>query len=920
VISGLRSGFLPAITKSPGCSLGSDQRPHVPVYAPTPAMFSFHKGEMLPRSRQSSVDSQAFLPHVLPSACEPEAPLDADDSNAAAHPPTHHPAYSARRSSVFKMRSRSNTATSTTPSLLSISRSELHEHEGRWHGPAHVPQPGNPIHSETSKAGTRRSFFRGRKGKRNSDVAMPIMPDGVETDPRQKRSSVLRKDRKPSNDAHESTVPLIHQISKPLDFQHLSHADRHQVAALEKATVEDITSPIFPTVRPSRSHSRGFNGEKEDHLRFRDLSPRDTTGLDPQSMTPLGERLHPRSQEAPHEWHQSEPVPPVAAGFPNLRMARSVESFSQPGVSPRKHSEPLNLVSQPAPSMWHPPPAWGEVDSWPHEEAKIARRSSRSKRESGVWDSFVLPGVSSPDQVLGNPEDSYFGHALTTPDDSAIHAVTPPFSPSLADVAEEPERFTSPRSPPPPPGRTPSTPKSPFFESFSFADHRSPPTTYRSHSHTLSSPRGRAPGSRRSSIRTSSQVSETLGSYGVARRTPRPNVPNRRNSNTWRAIEASWEDDVDYIYENALEADCDSAWDHLDDDNIHYDSQKETNHTNKNQQDNRHTPYATAPDDTSAEPVACEMFSGTFRTSLLVPSTNSLPDLAPASAISASTTSTGLTTPSDSFNTNRSSLDEGFVLTPSLLIPQEYKEIREATYEDLLDEYDGSDRHFPMIDASQSVNGSTRSSRVRFSRRSSYDSSMMSIQGSGLWSYPARRSASSAGSVPDLVPSRRTRKDQGFSLVMDNLSEQVASLAHFEQGSVEDGMTPPGRALDGQTFFTADDETQETDRTRILVASELRESLELARRGSQPKTSVGTEAEPRASQKVIGEGPQRSDRSPMRQHKLTLSDSAAKLLSGPSITVPNAKGVSRTRAATTAHTQQPILSLFPSPPRQPIQS
>lgn len=632
-------------------------------------------------------------------------------------------------------------------------------------------------------------------------------------------------------------------------------------------------------------------------------------------MNTIGVRVHNRVQAVQHEYLQSESMAQLASGIPNLRMARSVESFSQPGVSPRKNSEPVDVISQSASSIWRPPPAWSEVDSWHHDEFNTARRSSRSKRESGVWDAFVLPGVSSPDQPLGLQEDSYFGHALTTPDDSAIQAVTPPFSPSLADVAEEPERFTSPRCAPQPPGKSPTTPKSPYFESFSFATHRSPPATFRSHSHSQSSPRAPVSSPRRSSTRPSSQMSETLGS-GVARRTVRPNVHSRRNSNTWRAIEASWEDDVDYIYENALEADCDSAWDHAYDDNLSYGSQEESNQT-----DGHNVRYAMASDHTFAEPAACEMFSGTFRTSLLVPSTSSLPDLAPASAISASTTSTGLPTPSEPFRTTRFGADEGFLLTPSLLIPRDYKEASEATYEDLLDEYNGSDRHFPMIDASQSVNSSTRSSRVRFSRRSSYDSSMMSsVQGSGLWSYPARRSASSAGSVPDLVPSsRRTRKDQGFSLVMDNLSEQVASLEHFERSDAEDDITPPRRALEGQTFFTTDEEARETDTIQALMAPDLRESLEMAKQGSLPKASTGIEADSQASQKVACQSQRSLDRSPMRQHKLTLSDGAAKLLSGPSAAVQNVKKTARARATTTVQAQQPMLSLFPSPPRQTTQ-
>ncbi|KAF2854243.1 hypothetical protein T440DRAFT_388382 [Plenodomus tracheiphilus IPT5] len=784
------------------------------------------------------------------------------------------------------------------------------EHEGSWHGtPLARLQSGGQTQNETIKAGARRSFFRGRKGKRNSETTGAIVPDFAEMDFSERRASMLRKDKKRFDYADESPPPLINQISKPFDFQHVSHTDRHQFAALEKASIEDISSG-FQAVRASRPPSRGLTGTRADDLHFRDFSSENLTSVDHRSTSALGLRSQLHSPGVQHQWQQSEVIPQFTTARPNLRLARSMESFSQPGVSPRKHYEPLVLASPPRSSARQPPPqVRSESDCWQDEEITAARRSSRSKRESGVWDSFVLPGVSTPDQLSGIQEDSYFGHALTTPDDSAIHAMTPPFSPSLADVAEEPERFISPRPAPQPPGRTPTTPKSPYFESFSFSNHRSSVARARSDSQSQTSPH--APSPRCSLTRPSSQMSDTLGSSGLTRRiSVRQAASNRSRSNTWRAIEESWEDDVDYIYENALEADCDNAWDYAYEDDLAQDNRADVSGYSIDQA--RHT---LASNDTSGEPLAGDLFSGSFRTSLLVPSTSSLPDLAPASAISHSTTSTGLPTPSESFSTNRFGTEEGFVLTPSLLVPQEYKEAGEITYEDLLDEYNGSDRHYPMIDASQSVNSSTRSSRVRFSRRSSYDSSMMSsVQGSGLWSSPIRRSASSAGSVPELVPSRRSRRDLGFSLVIDKLSEQVGALADCDQTNANDDLTPPGRALEGQTFFTTEDETHSEIDTGS-IASELKESLELAQRGSQLRTSTVTEDELRVSLDQARQGPQRSERSPMRQHKPALSDSAAKLLSGIPGAIQESKGKARKRAATTTQAQQPMLSLFPTPPR-----
>ncbi|KAI8940685.1 hypothetical protein NX059_001954 [Plenodomus lindquistii] len=732
----------------------------------------------------------------------------------------------------------------------------------------------------------------------------------------ERRASTLRKDRRRTDFADESGSTLINQISKPFDFQHLTHTDRHQFAALEKASVEDLASS-FQAAHVSRPTSQGLNGIKTDSLHFRNFSSENIASVDHQLTSAVGSRSNSRSPEVQHEWQQPEMIPQFATAGPKLRLARSVESFSQPGVSPRKPNEPAILASPPRSFARRPPPLQRkESGNWQGEDVTTARRTSRSKRESGVWDSFVLPGVSTPEPISEIQEDSYFGHALTTPDDSAIHATTPPFSPRLADVAEEPERFISPRPAPQPPSRTPTTPKSPYFESFSFANHRSPPTRTRSDSQSQAS--SHAPSPRCAISRPSSQMSETLGTLGATRQSSvrYTSSSNRRISNTWRAIEESWEDDVDYIYENALEADCDSAWDRT--------WENHSNHENRMGPLKESSNYGLLnmeSEDSSREAPSSEIFSGSFRTSLLVPSTTSLPDLAPASTISASTTSTGVPTPCDQIGIHAFGPDEGFVLTPSLLIPQEYKDTEEVTYEDLLDEYNGSDRHFPMIDASQSIISSARSSRVRFSRRSSYDSSLMSsVQSSGLWSSPVRRSASSAGSVPELVPSRRSRKDLGLSLTMDNSSDQTAALEHFGNNTVDDDITPPGRAFEGQTFFTADGETNDEDPSAVSIVSELKESLELARRGSQRTKSTVTDDVLRASLDQARQGSQRLEHSPMRQHKPTLSESAAKLLSGPVVASKELKGKARNRAATTTNAQQPMLSLFPSPPRHTARS
>jgi hypothetical protein len=621
-------------------------------------------------------------------------------------------------------------------------------------------------------------------------------------------------------------------------------------------------------VRASQPYTQG-PATQADNFHFSNFSSENLATAGDASASALGTRSPPGS---PGTHHDSQTSTQFADSQRTLRLARSVESFSQPGVSPRKHHQTPSLASPPVLSSRLP---LGPASSGSEIAMPIARR--RSKRESGIWDSFSISAATTPEILPEIEEDSsYFGHAVTTPDDSAIHAMTPPFSPSLADVVEEPERFVSPRSAPQPPSRTPTSPLSPYFGSFPFHDQRSP-------NHTMT--RGRGQSSASSTSRPSSQMSDTLGSVNLTRRASVRRPAHRRQSNTWRAIEESWEEDVDYIYDNALEADCDFEWDRASDDEAGHGQRRDAtlihHHTN-----------------------SANLGPGNFRTSLLVPSASNVPELVPNSAVSFSTISTGLQTPSDSFNASHFSGDAGYVVSPSLFAPQEFKDTHEVSYEDLLMEYAGSDRHFPMLDARQSMTSSARSSHARLSRRSSYDSSLMSSSQS--WSSPIRRSASSAGSVPELVPSRRSHKESGFSLVVDQMyMQRIDSMEN-------DDLTPPGHTLEGRTFFASDDETpQIEEQPRVSIETELRASLDLARRGSQRTNHSTVEDDLKTSLDFARQGSHRSAR---RQHKQALSDGAAKLLSAPFIK-ENQPAKQRNRAATTTQGRSPMLSLFPAPPR-----
>jgi hypothetical protein len=118
--------------------------------------------------------------------------------------------------------------------------------------------------------------------------------------------------------------------------------------------------------------------------------------------------------------------------------------------------------------------------------------------------------------------------------------------------------------------------------------------------------------------------------------------------------------------------------------------------------------------------------------------------------------------------------------------------------------------------------------------------------------------------------------------------------------------------MEGRTFFASDDESLDVEeQDRISIATELRTSLDLARRGSQRTNHSIVEENLKTSLDLARQGSQRSTR---RQHKQALSEGAAKLLSTPS-TKKDQPTKLRNRAATTLQPRSPMLSLFPAPPR-----
>lgn len=665
------------------------------------------------------------------------------------------------------------------------------------------------------------------------------------------------------------------------------------------ASNEDLAAG-YRAVHLSQQPSRSLTGIQADDLHHNNDSFDDLPFSEQRSHSAADILSPPLSPRRLGERSRGPP-PQAMSSRPPLRLSRSVESFSQPGVKARNHHHSQSSAGPPRLSSL-PAEFIDEAITSSYDRRVAAFRNTDSKRVSGIWDTFShTTATHEPQGVEPSNMSGSVGHALTTSDDIAIQAAAS-FSPGLEDVAEEPELFSHPRAAPRPPIKTPSSPRSPRFDSY-FPSQRSPISKSRARGSSNSSsvsPR------QVSHTRSSSQMSDTLGSSTLVRRRSirKPSVV-RRQSNTWRAPEESWEDDIDFIYDNALEADCNLEWGRPSLEGAYERSQFGRAPSSFILENARSDgPQIVHPEFDEEYGSPSQEFSHDFRASLLVPT--GVPDLEPTSATSASTSGTGLRTPSDYYTAAPVTVG-GFAMSPSLLIPDHYKDEREHSYDDLLNQYeDHAESPYTFME-DQSAASSARSSHVRFSRRSSYDSSLVSsAQSSGLWSSPVRRSASSAGSVPDLVPSRRQKRDLSFSLMIDQLSDSVASLKNLdEENESENDVTPPGRISGQPTFFPSEtDEESKRDQDQSTSTNDLKTSLEMALQGSKSGDNSPIDT---AIQHAKPSLPKSA------RHKQASSDGAAKLLaSASSASVMK----SRTRAASTTQAHRsPMLSLFPSPPR-----
>lgn len=174
-------------------------------------MFTLNKNNALSASTQSSVDSLVTVPSASTSTSDLWV-SQCSTASSYADPPSPERrlgSSSGKRSSVFNLRSRSNTATSTASSFVSIAPPNMAGYDNQSRRGSQdlrniTGQSFMDLHT------SRRSIFRGKKGKRLSGSLSPSLssPEFDEVDATGKRISILRKSRRPTLQRSSELCPI----------------------------------------------------------------------------------------------------------------------------------------------------------------------------------------------------------------------------------------------------------------------------------------------------------------------------------------------------------------------------------------------------------------------------------------------------------------------------------------------------------------------------------------------------------------------------------------------------------------------------------------------------------------------------------------------------------------------------------------
>ncbi|KAG0652083.1 hypothetical protein D0Z07_1444 [Hyphodiscus hymeniophilus] len=640
-----------------------------------------------------------------------------------------------KRSSIFGNNSRTNTLSSATSSFRSrdsdtttLSRKSSNRSIAGSMPSSRGDRPESVFGKSIFSRAGRRARREGNSPA-NSATSLTTGEDGTEERTSARENYYGKDSRK------------IHVISEPYNFQHVTHTRPDHVSDLGNAHKYELESE-FSALRASQPPTSGeLKGIRTQDLHFDNFS---SEALSAPTLEDWRSEISPQRERA----LLRKPVsPPQTSRY--LNYAKSVDNLrSPPPRPPRSPLSPTCPVALPARTSSRTASILFDTFD-PLATTTIERPPSMNggfRRPAPL----VVPARPPPLPLWSEQQHDHFSdqpvpQAVTTPGDEAWPLITPGGNfGDLADVQEEEEDYLGSRR-----SRI-STASAELRASKSV-----PALRMRSYEQAMDRPE--------------TSMSTTLGRSPSSGTVIAPKSPLTPGFD----LNDDWEKDVDYCYENELEADCDYQWDKCS--------------VEDNAIANAPQPLVEQPSlKLHLEDDHRSVYHGRFRPSLLVPSAYEVPELSPMSSES---TTSDPRTPSNFLRpghvrspSHASSFKEshGFNLSPSLLIPSDFQSQidQDSLYDDHFRNHttsvsifapDPYNHSISPFDEATSSTASYRSSN--FSRGSARSSSSTRISGAHSRTSQdsvlllsraasvsrAHRSVSSASSLPDLIPSSMRR-------------------------------------------------------------------------------------------------------------------------------------------------------------------
>ncbi|KAH9906140.1 hypothetical protein F4778DRAFT_633809 [Xylariomycetidae sp. FL2044] len=339
------------------------------------------------------------------------------------------------------------------------------------------------------------------------------------------------------------------QISGPYNFQHLTHTQKEDVPNLNRTNGMELGSDF------SRTRPRRMTDASTISIQFNEshIPHSSTAGLAPHQRDPsAGSHTRGHTQKSPRRTPSDEKVlPPTPLVTSPTRHRNRADSQDKRVPPPRPPRSPL--VDTPYTSPIPPPPRTSSRVSMRYDglDPLSTTTLERPVTSSGIRQPqpFFIPpslegmrppatshGLSPQNDQTSEDCTEEVSHAITTPDEAAW-PLSNNVVQSLPDVPEEEESHALSRQ-----------------SRMSVASNRS------SLRASVSVPLLRQMSLTRGGQRPTSNASETLGRFDLfaAQRALRCATTDDIEADDFSPV--NWEEDIDYCYEHAAEADCDYAW------------------------------------------------------------------------------------------------------------------------------------------------------------------------------------------------------------------------------------------------------------------------------------------------------------------------------------------------------------------------